>query len=75
MEQPQEVEDEGYERVWERVAAVDVAKATGAVCTRVPGAGPAQHALASHRAAAGSRGTPGKRAIRGTLRRPRGRAG
>lgn len=40
MEQPQEVEDEAYERVWERVAAVDVAKATGVVCTRVPGDGP-----------------------------------
>jgi transposase len=36
MEQPQEVEDEDYERTWERVAAVDVAKATGVVCTRVP---------------------------------------
>jgi transposase len=40
VEQPQEVEDEAYERVWERVAAVDVAKATGVVCTRVPGDGP-----------------------------------
>jgi transposase len=37
VEQPQEVEDEEYERVWERVAAVDVAKASGVVCTRVPG--------------------------------------
>jgi transposase len=36
MEQPQEIEDEDYERTWERVAAVDVAKATGVVCTRVP---------------------------------------
>jgi transposase len=36
VEQPQEVEDEEYERVWERVAAVDVAKASGVVCTRVP---------------------------------------
>ena len=41
MEQPQEVEDEEHERVWERVAAVDVAKAAGVVCTRVPGDGPA----------------------------------
>jgi transposase len=40
MEQPQEVEDEAYERVWERVAAVDVARADGVVCTRVPGDGP-----------------------------------
>src|SRR5208282_5881979 len=40
MEQPQEVEDEAYERVWERVAAIDVAKASGVVCTRVPGDGP-----------------------------------
>jgi transposase len=36
MEQPQEIQDEDYERTWERVAAVDVAKATGVVCTRVP---------------------------------------
>ena len=36
MEQPQEIEDEDYERTWDRVAAVDVAKATGVVCTRVP---------------------------------------
>jgi transposase len=37
MEQPQQVQDEEYERVWERVAAIDVAKASGVVCTRVPG--------------------------------------
>jgi transposase len=36
VEQPQEVADEDYERVWDRVAAVDVAKASGVVCTRVP---------------------------------------
>ena len=36
MEEPQEIEDEEYERVYERVAAVDVAKASGVVCTRVP---------------------------------------
>jgi transposase len=37
MEEPQQVQaDEEYERVWERVAAVDVAKASGVVCTRVP---------------------------------------
>lgn len=36
MERPQEVADEEYERVWDRVAAVDVAKASGVVCTRVP---------------------------------------
>jgi transposase len=36
VEQPQEVEDEEYERVYQRVAAVDVAKASGVVCTRVP---------------------------------------
>ena len=39
MEQPQEVEDEEYERVYQRVAAVDVAKASGVVCTRVPRGG------------------------------------
>ena len=33
---PEVIEDEGYEQVLERVAAVDVAKATGMVCTRVP---------------------------------------
>jgi transposase len=36
VEEPQEVQDEEYERAWERVAAVDVAKASGVVCTRVP---------------------------------------
>jgi transposase len=36
MMEPQEIEDEEYERVLERVAAVDVAKASGMVCTRVP---------------------------------------
>jgi transposase len=36
VEQPREVQDEEYERVWERVAAVDVAKGSGVVCTRVP---------------------------------------
>jgi transposase len=33
---PQEIEDEEHERVLERVAAVDVAKASGMVCVRVP---------------------------------------
>ena len=36
MEQPQRVEDEEHERVYQRVAAIDVAKASGEVCTRVP---------------------------------------
>jgi transposase len=36
MREPQEVLDEEYEQVLERVAAVDVAKASGMVCTRVP---------------------------------------
>jgi transposase len=37
MQQPQEeVEDEEHERTWERVAAVDIAKDSGVVCTRVP---------------------------------------
>ncbi|HEV8648061.1 MAG TPA: IS110 family transposase [Actinomycetes bacterium] len=36
MREPQEIEDEEHERVVERVAAVDVAKASGMVCTRVP---------------------------------------
>ena len=33
---PQEIEDEEHERVLARVAAVDVAKASGMVCVRVP---------------------------------------
>ena len=37
MEEPQEVlADEEHERVWERVAAVDIAKASGVACTRLP---------------------------------------
>jgi transposase len=37
VEEPQEVQaDEEHERVWERVAAVDIAKASGVACTRVP---------------------------------------
>ena len=34
--QPQEIEDEEHEQVIERVAAIDVAKASGMVCVRVP---------------------------------------
>ena len=36
MMEPQEIEDEEHEQVLERVAAVNVAKASGMVCTRVP---------------------------------------
>jgi transposase len=36
VEEPREVQDEEYERVWERVAAIDVAKGSGVVATRVP---------------------------------------
>jgi hypothetical protein len=36
VEEPREVRDEEHERVYERVAAIDVAKASGVVCTRVP---------------------------------------
>jgi len=36
MREPQEIQDEDHEQVVERVAAVDVAKASGMVCTRVP---------------------------------------
>jgi transposase len=37
VEEPHEVQaDEEHERVWERVAAVDIAKASGVVCTRLP---------------------------------------
>ena len=34
---PQVIEDDEHQRVFERVAAVDVAKASGMVCTRLPG--------------------------------------
>ena len=36
MKEPQEIPDEEHEQVLARVAAVDVAKASGMVCTRVP---------------------------------------
>jgi transposase len=36
MREPQEIPGEGHEQILERVAAVDVAKAAGMVCTRVP---------------------------------------
>src|SRR6266545_208292 len=36
MREPQEIHDEAHEQIAERVAAVDVAKASGMVCTRVP---------------------------------------
>src|SRR5512132_2883861 len=36
VREPEEIEDEAYERVLERVCAIDVGKASGKVCTRVP---------------------------------------
>jgi hypothetical protein len=36
VREPQEIQERGHEQVVWRVAAVDVAKATGVVCTRVP---------------------------------------
>jgi len=36
MMEPTVIQDEEHEQILERVAAVDVAKATGMVCTRVP---------------------------------------
>ena len=36
MREPQEIQDEEYEQILERVCAIDVAKASGKVCTRVP---------------------------------------
>ena len=42
--EPQEIDDEEHEQVLERVAAVDVAKASGMVCSRVP------HGAAGHAA-------------------------
>jgi len=35
LDKPQEIVDEEHEQVCERVAAIDVAKATGMVCVRV----------------------------------------
>ena len=47
MRKPQVVLDEEHERVFERVAAVDVAKASGVVCVRTPGppGGPRQNRI------------------------------
>jgi transposase len=36
MREPQEIDDEEHEQVLDRVAAIDVAKASGMVCIRVP---------------------------------------
>ena len=36
VREPQEIQDGEHEQVLDRVAAIDVAKATGMVCTRVP---------------------------------------
>src|ERR1019366_1336820 len=36
MREPQEIEDAEYEQILERVCAIDVARASGKVCTRVP---------------------------------------
>ena len=36
MSKPQVIDDEEHERVHERVAAIDVAKDSGVVCTRPP---------------------------------------
>jgi transposase len=36
MREPQKIEDEEHEQTWERVAAIDVAKASATVCIRVP---------------------------------------
>jgi transposase len=47
VRKPQVVLDEEHERVYERVAAVDVAKASGVVCVRAPGppGGPRQNQI------------------------------
>ena len=36
MQEPQEIPDEEHEQLLQRVAAIDVAKASGMVCTRIP---------------------------------------
>ena len=41
MSRPQVIDDQEHERIYERVAAIDVAKDTGMVCTRThPGPAP-----------------------------------
>ena len=40
---PQVIEDDEHQRVFDRVAAVDVAKATGMVCVRLPGKNGSRH--------------------------------
>jgi hypothetical protein len=42
VSRPQVIDDQEHERVHERVAAIDVAKDTGMVCTRTPPPGPAK---------------------------------
>ena len=42
MSRPQVIDDEEHERVHERVAAIDVAKDSGMVCTRHPASVPAR---------------------------------
>ena len=37
MRKPQLIKDEGHQQVHERVAGIDVAKASAAVCLRTPG--------------------------------------
>jgi transposase len=41
MNEPEEIADAEHERITERVCAIDVAKESGKVCTRTPGAGAA----------------------------------
>jgi transposase len=36
VSRPQVIDDQDHERIYERVAAIDVAKDTGMVCTRTP---------------------------------------
>ena len=36
MSRPQVIDDQEHERIYERVAAVDVAKDSGMVCIRTP---------------------------------------
>jgi len=48
VSRPQVIDDQEHERVHERVAAIDVAKDTGMVCTRTP-----------HPARPGARSRPG----------------
>ena len=67
MGRPQVIDDEEHERVYEKVAAVDVAKDSGMVCTRLPHPsrpGARQSTVWTVRARMGTIGTLGRQLAR-----------